>query len=116
MLDIQSLRTKTTTGTYSEQSVNFETLFLYVNQLKADGARFITISARDMGDQLQLIYHFELDGKISNLFFMNDKDKPVPSITPPPLPPSRGSRGGRIARTDRRRRRLPACPPPGPSR
>lgn len=81
MLDIQSLRTKTTTGTDMEQSVNFETLFLYVNQLKADGARFITITASDMGDQFQLIYHFELDGKVSNLFFMNDKDKPVPSIT-----------------------------------
>lgn len=81
MLDLELIRTNTATGTELEQQVTPESLFLYVNQMKAEGARFITITARDMGDKHQMIYHFEIDGKINNLYLTVEKDKPLPSIT-----------------------------------
>ena len=81
MMDPYALRTQTETGVEQENHVSTESLFLYVNQFKAQGARFITITARDMGDGFQVIYHFELDNQVTNLYMTVDKEKAVPSIT-----------------------------------
>lgn len=81
MMDFEQIRTNTLTGTELEQHVTNENLFLYVNQMKIEGARFITITALDMDDKHQLIYHFELDGKINNLHLTIEKGQPVQSIT-----------------------------------
>ena len=81
MLDSLALRTQTETGVEQENHVSPESLFLYVNQFKAQGARFITITARDMGEGFQLIYHFELDNQVTNLYMTVDKEQTVPSIT-----------------------------------
>ena len=81
MMDPYALRTQTETGVEQENHVSPESLFLYVNQFKAQGARFITITARDMGDGFQVIYHFELDNQVTNLFMTVDKEKAGPSIT-----------------------------------
>ena len=81
MMDQLALRTQTETGVEQETPVSPETLFLYVNQFKAQGARFITITARDMGDAFQVIYHFEKDNQIYNLYMTVEKEKAVPSIT-----------------------------------
>jgi NADPH-dependent glutamate synthase beta subunit-like oxidoreductase len=81
MMDQLALRTQTTTGVERETRVSPETLFLYVNQFKAQGARFITITVRDMGDDFQVIYHFEKDNQVYNLYMTVEKEKAVPSIT-----------------------------------
>ena len=81
MMDQLALRTQTTTGVEQETRVSPETLFLYVSQFKAQGARFITITVRDMGDDFQVIYHFEKDNQVYNLYMTVEKEKAVPSIT-----------------------------------
>jgi len=81
MMDQLTLRTQTETGAEQETPVSPETLFLYVNQFKAQGARFITITARDMGEGFQVIYHFEKDNQVYNLYMTVEKEKAVPSIT-----------------------------------
>jgi len=80
-MDMQAMNNKTPTGIEHEQNVTHENLLLNVNNMKTEGARFITITARDMKDKIHLIYHFDLNRTIANLYLINNKEKPVPSIT-----------------------------------
>ena len=81
MRDQLTLKTQSETGVEQETQVSPETLPLYVNQFKVQGARFITITARDMGDDFQVIYHFEKDNQVCNLYMTVEKEKVIPSIT-----------------------------------
>ncbi|MBN2333928.1 FAD-dependent oxidoreductase [Candidatus Bathyarchaeota archaeon] len=69
------------TGTVNEQRVTDESLMPKVREMKDRGARFITITTRDMGDTLEVIYHFEVGDHVENIYLETGKDKPVQSIT-----------------------------------
>lgn len=66
----------------------FETKNLAKNQLLAEvqdlknkGYRFVTISCVDLGDSLDLIYHFDLDLKLTHLRITLLKGDKAPSIS-----------------------------------
>jgi len=47
--------------------VDKSNLFPILEELKARDARFLTITALDKGDDLDVIYHFENDGEVVNI-------------------------------------------------
>jgi ech hydrogenase subunit D len=67
----------------------FETMNLVKSQLAAEvlalknkGCRFVTMSCVDLGDSFDLLYHFDLDLKMTHLRLNVPKaDKVVPSIS-----------------------------------
>jgi len=71
----------TETGTTDEMQVTEETLLPKVREMKERGARFITVTTRDMGDKLEVIYHFEVDDRVENLYLKTPRGEPVQSIT-----------------------------------
>jgi NADPH-dependent glutamate synthase beta subunit-like oxidoreductase len=56
-------------------------LFFRLNEMKAAGARFLTITARDLGDDIELIYHFEKGENVVDLRVKYSKTEPIQSIT-----------------------------------
>jgi NADPH-dependent glutamate synthase beta subunit-like oxidoreductase len=56
-------------------------LYLKLNELKAENARFLTITALDVGDDLEIVYHFERGSHVINLITRSRKGHPIPSIT-----------------------------------
>jgi len=52
-----------------------------IRQLKNNRYRLVTMTAVDLGDQLELIYHFDRDFKTTNLRVQVDKNKPIHSIS-----------------------------------
>jgi len=58
-----------------------EDLFVRLNELKEDGARFLTTTTLDRGDELEIVYHFERGTDVLNLHVTNPKGEPMPSIT-----------------------------------
>jgi NADPH-dependent glutamate synthase beta subunit-like oxidoreductase len=61
--------------------VNKSDLFFSLNELKASGARFLTITALDHDQDVELIYHFEKGFSVINLHLKSPKKEPVQSIT-----------------------------------
>jgi NADH:ubiquinone oxidoreductase subunit C len=51
-----------------------------VQGLHEEDARLITITGIDLGDAIELVYHFDREG-IVNLRMMVDEDKEIPSIS-----------------------------------
>ena len=59
-----------------------KTLTLAIDEMKRKDARFLTITAKDVDDQnVELIYHFEIDHHVESLHLITRKDKPIQSIT-----------------------------------
>jgi len=56
-------------------------LFFKLNEFKANGARFLTITARDLDDNVEIIYHFESGENVVNLHLKKRKIEPLQSIT-----------------------------------
>ena len=56
-------------------------LFFKLNELKANNARFLTITARDLDEHVEIIYHFEIGENIVNLHLKKIKNEPLQSIT-----------------------------------
>jgi NADPH-dependent glutamate synthase beta subunit-like oxidoreductase len=56
-------------------------MFIKINDLKAQNARMITITARDLGTEVEVIYHFERGFDVVNLRLKTPKNEPIPSIT-----------------------------------
>ena len=56
-------------------------MFIKINDLKALNARMITITARDLGTEVEVIYHFERGFDVVNLRLKTPKNEPIPSIT-----------------------------------
>jgi len=71
----------TETGTVEEVQVTEEALLPKVREMKERGARFITTTTRDIGGTLEVIHHFEVDGRVENIYLKVPKGKPVQSIT-----------------------------------
>ncbi len=55
---------------------------LRLNELRAQDARFITITSLDMGDAFEVVYQFERGDRVVNLRVRAPKGEPIPSITP----------------------------------
>lgn len=64
-----------------EEIISEKELHDKVTELCEKGARFITITSQDIGDQFKIIYHFEQDDEVVNLYLLVNKDKPVKTIT-----------------------------------
>jgi NADPH-dependent glutamate synthase beta subunit-like oxidoreductase len=56
-------------------------IFLRLNELKAQNARFQTITTLDHGEELEVIYNFERGTDEVNLHVRTPKKEPIPSIT-----------------------------------
>jgi len=56
-------------------------IFVELGRLRAEDARFITITVLDIGSWLEVIYHFEKGRDIINLKMKVNKEEPLPSIT-----------------------------------
>ncbi|MCX6649190.1 MAG: FAD-dependent oxidoreductase [Candidatus Bathyarchaeota archaeon] len=56
-------------------------LFYRLNELKGSDARFLTITALDSDNEVELIYHFEKGLSVINLHLKYPKSEPVQSIT-----------------------------------
>ncbi|HIH87869.1 TPA: FAD-dependent oxidoreductase [Candidatus Bathyarchaeota archaeon] len=56
-------------------------LFFSLNELKSAGARLLSITALDLGNELELVYHFEKGQSVINLHLKVPKGDPVQSIT-----------------------------------
>lgn len=61
--------------------LSMDELVTKVEELKAKEARFVTITTRDLDEEIELIYHFEVGDKIESLRLVAKKDTPVQSIT-----------------------------------
>lgn len=64
-----------------EVTVSKADLPLHVNALKSEGARFITITGRDEGATLELLYHFERGIEVRTIKVRIPKTEVMPSIT-----------------------------------
>lgn len=65
-----------------ETSVDEIKLLSSVKKLKEQDARFITITANDLNEnEVELIYHFEVNKQVNNLRLSAKKDEPIQSIT-----------------------------------
>ena len=66
----------------NEKKVNMSELLPAVNEMKEQGARFITITTRDMADDdIEMLYHFEVKDKVESFRLIAKKSKPIQSIT-----------------------------------
>jgi formate dehydrogenase major subunit len=64
-----------------DQITDSSEISLILNELKAQNARFLTITALDQGESIELIYHFEKGIDVINLHLKSLKKDPIPSIT-----------------------------------
>jgi NADPH-dependent glutamate synthase beta subunit-like oxidoreductase len=66
----------------SEEKVEMSSLVAIASEMREKGARFVTITARDIDEfYIELIYHFELDNHVESLRLKTRKDEPIQSIT-----------------------------------
>lgn len=64
------------------QVVEKENLLQRVEELAAQGMRFITTTCIDNGDRFDVYYHFDRNLELTHLLVTLDKDEALPSITP----------------------------------
>ena len=73
--------TKPTETTY-DTDVTMGALVSSVEAMKEKGARFITITAKDINDtEIEVIYHFEVDHHVENIHLITKKTESIQSIT-----------------------------------
>ena len=66
----------------NEKKVNMSELIPAVNEMKEQGARFITITTKDMAnDGIEMLYHFEVKDQVESFRLIAEKSKPIQSIT-----------------------------------
>jgi len=71
-----------TKDTTYDQDMTPETLISTMEDLKKKGARFLTISVKDVSEtEVELIYHFEIESHVENFHMVVPKDEPIQSIT-----------------------------------
>ena len=71
----------TKNSTY-DQDMTPETLLSTMEELKKKGARFITLSVKDVSEtEVELIYHFEIELHVENFRMVVPKNEPIQSIT-----------------------------------
>ena len=63
------------------EKVNSSDLFFKLNELKSVGARILHITGRDLGENMEINYHFELGMDTKTLVIENPKDDELLSIT-----------------------------------
>ena len=65
-----------------DTDVTMGTLVSAAEAMKEKGARFITITAKDINEtDVEVIYHFEVDHHVESIHLLAKKDKPIQSIT-----------------------------------
>jgi len=73
--------TKSIEQTY-DTDVTMSTLVNAAEAMKEKGARFITITAKDINESdVEVIYHFEVDHHVESIHLTTKKDEPIQSIT-----------------------------------
>ena len=72
----------TVKGAAREHTVQMGGLLEKIRELKQRNARFITTTLRDLGDAVEVIHHFEVDGGVENIHVKAPKGEPLQSITP----------------------------------
>jgi formate dehydrogenase beta subunit len=73
--------TKIAEETY-QTKVTMDTLLETVKDMKQKGARFLTITARDITKkEAEILYHFEVEDHVENIHLIVKKDEPIKSIT-----------------------------------
>jgi NADPH-dependent glutamate synthase beta subunit-like oxidoreductase len=73
---------QTIIGASQEHKVQMEGLLDKVRELKQRNARFITTTLRDLGDTMEVMHHFEVDGRVENIHVVAPKGEPIQSVTP----------------------------------
>jgi len=71
----------TETGVSEEIQVTNGELVAKAKEMKNKGARYITVTARDLGDTLEVIHHFEVQDSVENIYTKVRKGEKVHSIT-----------------------------------
>jgi len=72
-----------TIGVEKEVLVDLEEFISEVEKMAGRGARFVTASCRDLGEEgFEIIYHFDIDHKVENIRIKVPKGREVPSISP----------------------------------
>ncbi len=66
---------------FETKNVMKSQLVAEVRSLKNEGMRFVTMSCVDLGDSFDLLYHFDLDLKLTHLRLNTPKGDVVPSIS-----------------------------------
>ena len=66
---------------FETKNVMKSQLVAEVRSLKNEGMRFATMSCVDLGDSFDLLYHFDLDLKLTHLRLNTPKGDVVPSIS-----------------------------------
>lgn len=73
--------TKTPNTAY-DITATMDTLISEAENMKQKGARFLTITAKDISEtDAEVIYHFEVEDHVENIHLIAKKDKPIKSIT-----------------------------------
>jgi NADPH-dependent glutamate synthase beta subunit-like oxidoreductase len=73
--------TKTPDEAY-DINVTMDTLVSAAEAMKEKGARFITITAKDISEtDAEVIYHFEVEDHVENIHLITKKTEPIKSIT-----------------------------------
>ena len=73
--------TKTPEATYNKE-VTMENLISATEAMKDQGARFLTITAKDINDtDVEVLYHFEVDHHVETIHLLTKKNEPIKSIT-----------------------------------
>lgn len=73
--------TKSLETTY-DTDVSMANLVSTAEAMKEKGARFITITAKDINEtDMEVLYHFEVDHHVENIHLITKKDEPIQSIT-----------------------------------
>jgi ech hydrogenase subunit D len=62
--------------------VSTDTLVAETQAMKDSGYRMVTMSVVDLGDDIDLIYHFDKDLQLVHFRLTVPKETPVPSISP----------------------------------
>ncbi len=65
----------------NERAVTPETVQDEAKKLFQEGYRFVTATCVDLGENFEIIYHFDSDLRLLNLRMVFPKDAEVPSIT-----------------------------------
>ncbi|GAB1410156.1 NADH-quinone oxidoreductase subunit C [Desulfovibrionales bacterium] len=66
---------------FEAKTITKNQLVSEVQGLKNNGFRFVTMSCVDLGDSLDLLYHFELNMQLTHLRLTTPKGENTPSIS-----------------------------------
>jgi len=65
-----------------DTTVNMDSLLSAIESMKQKGARFITITAKDLDEtNAEVLYHFEVEDHVETIHLIAKKSEPINSIT-----------------------------------